>query len=67
MEVYPNFPSQVAEIASKTRGGGEGRFKNSKIILLKIPTIVILSDRENMLNIWRESVDLDPWTLLGPY
>ena len=27
----------------------------------------MLSDREKMLKIWRESADLDPWTLPGPY
>ena len=27
----------------------------------------MLSDREKMLKIWRESAGLDPWTLRGPY
>ena len=27
----------------------------------------MLSDREKILKIWRESADLDPWTLPGPY
>ena len=28
--------------------------------------IIILSDREKMLKIWREWADLNPWTLPGP-
>ena len=27
----------------------------------------MLFDREKMLKIWRESADLDPWTMPGPY
>ena len=34
-------------------------------ILLRIPPVVIFSDREKMLKIWQKSADLDPWTLLG--
>ena len=36
-------------------------------ILLRIPPVVILSDREKMLKIWRKLADLDPWTLLDLY
>jgi len=64
-EVYPNFPSHVAKIAPKTRRWS--KFYEIYFILLKIPPVVILSDREKMLRVWRESADLDPWTLPGPY
>jgi len=65
MEVYPNFPSHVAKIAPKTRGWS--KFYVIYFILLKIPPVVILSERGKMLKVWRESADLDPWTLPGPY
>jgi len=64
VEVYPNFPSHVTKIAPKTRGWS--KFYEIYFILLKIPPVVILSDSEKMLKVWRESADLDPWTLPGP-
>ena len=46
--------------------GGWSKFERIYFILPRIPLIVILSDREKMLKIWREVTDLDPWTLPGP-
>lgn len=48
----------MAEIAPKTREWSE--FEEIYFILLGIPLIVILSDREKMLKIWREVADLNP-------
>jgi len=65
VEVYPNFLSHMAKIAPKTRGWS--KFYEIYFILLKIPPVVILADREKILIAWKESADLNPWTLPGPY
>jgi len=65
VEFYPNIPSHVTKIAPKTRGWS--KFYEIYFILLKIPPVVLLFDREKVLKFWRESADLDPWTLPGPY
>ena len=59
------FPSHLTEIAPKNKG--VVKFEEIYFILLRIPPIVILSDREKMWKIWMESADQDPWTLPGPY
>ena len=65
VEVYPNYSSRVTKIAPKTRGWS--KFYEIYFILLRILPVVILSEREKMLKVWRELADLDPWTLPGPY
>jgi len=65
VEVYPNYSSHVTKIAPKTRGWS--KFDKSYFILLRIPPVVILSEREKMLKVWRELADLDLWTLPGPH
>ena len=47
--VYLNFLSHLAKIEPKTRGGQNS--KKNDFILPKIPLIVILSDREKLLQI----------------
>ena len=65
LEVYPNYPSHVTKIAPKTRGWS--KFYEIYFILLRILPVIMVSEREKMLKVRRESANLDPWILPGPY